>query len=153
MDKELSITLMDAKIQRDMFKRQYDQQKEESDILIERGWEINDHLGKLDVLLFGPGAKTTGQPMKEQVEIMIVKVEKSKNKMMKKADPYLKELNECAQYYQMEYDSKKLAEGTKSLSSRLTGLVDIGLSVEESETIQKSLQDIEDQFTVKHHFV
>ena len=147
IEKELADTLAESELQRDIFQRQYLQQKEESDLLIERGMEINDYLGKLDVLMFGVGV-VTGVTMKEQVEIEIVKVEKGKDGMRRRADPHLKSLNECALYYKLESDSKKLIDSLKQLSATLNAMQDITHSIEESSSVQQSLQETEDQFNV-----
>ena len=149
METELSECLSDAELQRDIFKRQYDQQKEDSDLLIERGWEVNEHLSELDMMMFGEGV-VTGKVTKEQLEVAIVKVEKGKDKMMKMAEPRLKQLNECLQYYQLEASSRKLSDSFKQISGSLFSLVGIGRTLEEGRGIQKALQEVEEQFMVWH---
>ena len=119
--------------------------------MIERGWEINEHLSKLDVMMFGEGV-ITGATMKEQVEVMIVKVEKGKNNMMKRADPHLSQLNDCAQYYRLEHDSKRLSDSLKLLSVSLISLVDISQTLEDNKLIHKSVQDMNQQFKVCHNY-
>ncbi len=109
--------------------------------------EINEYMGKLDVLMFGVGV-VTGVAMREQVEIEIVKVEKGKDGMRRRADPHLKSLNECALYYKLENDSKRLIESLKQLSATLNAMQDISQSIEESSSVQQSLQETEDQFNV-----
>lgn len=144
---ELADNLNDAELQRDIFNRQYNQQVEECNLLIERGWEVNDHQGKLDALMFGEGV-VTGKIMKEKVDMSIVEVEKAKNDMMKKAEPHMKQLNDCVLLYQLEKNSRRLTEDLKLLSGKISGLPDVGQTLEESDEIQSSMEHIEKQFKV-----
>ena len=149
---ELSDNLSEAELQRDIFKRQYDQQMEESNSLIERGWEVNAKIGELDKKMFGKNV-VTGQNVRDKLEITVVKVEKGKDSMLKKAEPQLTLLLQCVEYYTLEQTSRKLNDTFNQISSTLSKLVGIGRDLNEAQRLQESAQSVEELFTVCNNYV
>lgn len=144
---ELSDNLSEAELQRDIFKRQYDQQTEESNSLIERGWEVNAKIGELDKKMFGKNV-VTGRNVRDKLEVTVVKVEKGKDSMLKKAEPQLTLLLQCVEYYTLEQTSRKLNDTFNQISSTLSKLVGIGRDLNEAQRLQESAQSVEELFTV-----
>ena len=149
---ELSDNLSEAELQRDIFKRQYDQQTEESNSLIERGWEVNAKIGELDKKMFGKNV-VTGRNVRDKLEITVVKVEKGKDSMLKKAEPQLTLLLQCVEYYTLEQTSRKLNDTFNQISSTLSKLVGIGRDLNEAQRLQESAQSVEELFTVCNNHV
>ena len=149
---ELSDNLSEAELQRDIFKRQYDQQMEESNSLIERGWKVNAKIGELDKKMFGENV-VTGRNVREKLEITVVKVEKGKDNMLKKAEPQLTLLLQCVEYYTLEQTSRKLNDTFNQISSTLSKLVGIGRDLNVAQRLRESAQNVEQLFTVCNNYV
>ena len=93
---ELGDSEEEAKLQLDIFRRQYNTLIESHDQLIQKGGDLNNRITLLDQQLFG---KEVGVGMRAKVDQMIVKVGERRRRMEERASPRLLLLQECLQFF------------------------------------------------------
>lgn len=105
-DIELGDNEEEAKLQLDIFNRQYNTLTGSRERLISNGRILNQKIADLDQELFG--SRDIGIAMHERVEKLVVKVEKRKDKMEEKAQTRLKLLQNCENYFTYKLMSEEV---------------------------------------------
>ena len=143
---ELGDNISDAQLQLEIFERQYKQQNERQRNLILRGKEINGQIDHLDQEMFG--SKCINTEIQKVVNNMVLKMEKERDRMIKEAEPHLNLLQECVQYYRLDQQYHNFNSTLNKISSSLSRLVGVGHNLNDAQTLDQSVKDIQDTLHV-----
>lgn len=130
MEWEPAENTMDAQLQLDAFKRQYDQLLTSHKDLVAMGRNIAKETEQLDLEMFGgPMCGHAHQLVAAMVEKLVGKMESSSAKMLAVATPKLQQLQDCLQFHLLQQRANKVqaCRCPAQLAGLLVGAVDIYL--------------------------
>lgn len=135
----------DSETQLDTFKRQYTQHLEKQNELIEEGQAINSQILVLDGEMFD-----IHNPLESHdvINAAVYNIKKAQTNMENEAGPHLKLLQECSQFHFLQQSSHKLTSTLNQLSQSLSQSVEACLKLEDVNTMEQNVKQIEDSLVV-----
>ena len=134
----LADNLEDAQVQCNEFKCQYSQELEKLDNLTVCGQDINKRIDELDQEIWGC---TNIEEIHMQLNKSVIQLSKIKNQLMMHSGKHISNLEECVEYYLLQYRFRNLIKSLNQVNSLSVQSLKVCINFEEVPVMEKNLKD------------